>query len=125
MARILVIEDNPDSLELIVYLLTAFGHALIQASSGAAGLEAARRERPDLVLCDLQLPDLDGYDIARRLKEDPALRAIPLVAVTAYAMVGDRERVLAAGFDGYFTKPIEPERFVDQIAGYLGARPPA
>lgn len=125
MARILIIEDNAANLDLMHYLLTAFGHEPLAATDGLAGLEAAARERPDLILCDLQLPGLDGFEVARRLKADPLLGRVPLVAVTAYAMVGDRERILAAGFDGYLPKPIAPETFGQQVAVFLrgGTRP--
>jgi two-component system cell cycle response regulator len=118
-ARILVIEDNPANLELMSYLLTAYGHTVLTATDGREGIECARRERPHLIVCDVQLPHLDGYEVARWLKSDPALRTIPLVAVTALAMVGDRERVLAAGFDGYLAKPINPELFVRQMENYI------
>lgn len=119
MARILVIEDNPNNLELITYLLGAFGHGPIAAPDGGEGLAIARRETPDLILCDIQLPDINGYDLARQFKHDPALRSIPLVAVTSFAMVGDRERVLSAGFDGYISKPIDPQKFVRQVEAFL------
>jgi CheY-like chemotaxis protein len=127
MARLLIIEDHADNLELMRYLLTAFGHQPVAAMDGLAGLAAAARERPDLILCDLQLPGVDGLEVARRLKADAALRPVPLVAVTALAMVGDRERILAAGFDGYISKPIVPETFVPQIEAFLrhAPRPPA
>lgn len=118
-ARVLLIEDNRPSLELMSYLLHAFGHRPLEADDGIAGLEAMRRERPDLVICDLDLPRLDGYTLAGRAKADPELRDIPLVAVTALAMVGDRDRALRAGFDGYMSKPIEPETFVQEIERYL------
>lgn len=121
MARILVIEDNPDNLELMTYLLRAFGHAPLTAADGAEGLAAAARERPDLILCDLHLPGLDGYEVARRLKADPDLGRIPLIAVTASAMVGDRDRGLAAGFDAYIEKPIDPETFVGEIEIHLSS----
>jgi CheY-like chemotaxis protein len=123
MARILVIEDNPSNMALMVYLLKAFGHMTDEAEGGEAGLAAARREPPDLVLCDLQMPGMDGFEVARQLKADPALCAVPVVAVTAYAMVGDREKVLAAGFNGYITKPISPERFVEQVETFLPPEP--
>lgn len=122
-ARILVIEDNATNLQLMVYLLRAFGHTVLTAMSGEEGLEAARRESPELIICDIQLPRLDGYEVARRLKSHPALRAIPLVAVTALAMVGDREKVLTAGFDGYLAKPIVPQTFVRDVAAFLGGPP--
>lgn len=119
MARILVIEDNPTNMDLMVYLLSAFGHVLLTATDGEAGLEAVQREAPDLIICDIHLPRMDGYEIARRLKGDPDLRQIPLVAVTALAMMGDRDKVLQAGFDGYLSKPIAPETFVAQVEAYL------
>jgi CheY-like chemotaxis protein len=119
VARILVIEDNADNLELMVYLLEAFGHAVTTAVDGAGGLAAAASERPEVILCDLHLPGIDGYEVCRRLKADRALRRIPLLAVTASAMAGDRDRGLATGFDGYIAKPIDPERFVTEVEGFL------
>ena len=118
-ARILIIEDNPANLELMTYLLSTFGHTVLAAEDGSRGLEVARREHPDLIISDVQLPALDGYEVARWLKSDPDLRRTPLVAVTALAMVGDRDRVLAAGFDGYLAKPIDPETFVRQMEVFL------
>ncbi len=118
-AGILIIEDNPANLELMEYLLTAHGYTVLTARDGEEGLEAARRERPDLILCDIQLPGIDGYEVARRIKASSALRDIPLVAVTAFAMVGDRDKVLAAEFDGYLSKPIAPETFVQQVENFL------
>jgi len=119
MARVLVIEDNPASLDLMAYLLKAFGHAPITAIDGLLGIEAARRERPDLILCDIQLPGADGIQVCEELKKDPALKKTPLVAVTAYAMVGDREKLLSHGFDGYLSKPIEPQTFIAQLGPYI------
>ena len=121
-ARILLVEDHTESLELMAYLLTAFGHAVFTARNGEAGLSLAERERPDLVLCDVNLPGIDGCEMARRFKADSVLRDTPLVAVTAFAMVGDRERILATGFDGYLPKPIEPEAFVSQVEAFLSGR---
>jgi CheY-like chemotaxis protein len=118
-SRILVIEDNPTNLELMTYLLNAFGHVTIVAHDGEAGVEAALRELPDLILCDLALPGLDGFGVARRLKREPALAGVPLIAVTASAMVGDRDKVIATGFDGYMSKPITPETFVSEVEAFL------
>jgi two-component system cell cycle response regulator len=118
-ARILIIEDNPANLELMTYLLSTFGHTVLAAEDGNQGLNAARRAHANLIICDVQLPDIDGYDVARWLKSNPVLRSTPLVAVTALAMVGDRDRVLAAGFDGYLVKPINPETFVQQMEAFL------
>ena len=119
MAKILIIEDNEANLELMVYLLEAFGHEPIEATTGEAGLESLKQSLPDLVLCDLQLPEMDGYEVAKYLKTTPALKNIPLVAVTAFAMVGDQEKVLNAGFNGYIPKPITPETFVGQVENFL------
>jgi CheY-like chemotaxis protein len=118
-SRILVIEDNAANLELMLYLLGAFGHTTLSAGDGEEGLAMAIEERPDLIICDIYMPKMDGYEVATRLKMDSNCRAIPIVAVTASAMVGDRGRVLQAGFDGYLTKPIDPETFVEQIERYL------
>ncbi|NRF71099.1 response regulator [Aquincola sp. S2] len=123
MARILVIEDNPENLDLMVYLLRAFGHEPLAAQSGEEGLLLAQRERPDLVLCDIHMPRLDGFGVLQRLRADPALARVRCVAVTALAMLGDRAKVLAAGFDDYLSKPIEPERFVGQVETFLGLAP--
>jgi two-component system cell cycle response regulator len=120
-ARILVIEDNTANLELMTYLLNAFGHITITARDGEAGLETAHRESLDLIICDIELPKLNGYEVARQLKKHPTLQDVPLVAVTAYAMVDDREKVLNAGFNGYISKPIEPELFVSQVEAFLNS----
>ena len=117
--RILVVEDNPNNLELMSYLLRAFGYEVVTATDGAQGIERARATRPDLILLDLQMPRVDGYEAARLIKADPAIVTAPIVAVTAFAMVGDRERVLDAGIDGYLSKPIDPETFVRAVAGFL------
>jgi two-component system cell cycle response regulator len=118
-ARILLIEDNPANLDLMRYLLQAYGYTPLTAGDGEEGLEAAHRERPDLIVCDIQLPKRSGYEVAQQLKGHPDLGRVPLVAITAFAMVGDREKVLAAGFDGYLSKPIEPETFVAQVEAFL------
>jgi two-component system cell cycle response regulator len=128
MARILVIEDNPINLELMTYLLGAWGHTAVIATDGHAGLALAQATRPDLVVCDIQMPGIDGYEVARLLRADAQLRDVPLVAVTAYAMVGDSDKARAAGFDLHIAKPIDPERFMAAITGLLpgpGGVPPA
>lgn len=127
MARVLVIEDNPASLDLMVYLLQAFGHEPLSARNGLEGIALAEREVPELILCDVQLPGADGLQVCASLKNNPGLKHIPLVAVTAYAMVGDREKLLAHGFNGYLSKPINPQTFVEEMAPYLRTRvnPPA
>lgn len=118
-ARILIVEDNQTNLELMTYLLTAYGHRVLTAGDGEEGLAAVAAHRPDLIVCDVHMPKLDGYAVAHRLKADPELARIPLLAVSALAMVGDREKILATGFDGYIAKPIEPEAFVAEVEAFL------
>ncbi|HVK31041.1 MAG TPA: response regulator [Burkholderiaceae bacterium] len=115
MKRVLIVEDNPINRELVDYLLRAHGFDTLSALDGAVGLDMARRERPDLILCDVQMPVMDGIEFAHHVKSDPALRHTPLVALTALAMVGDRDRLLAEGFDGYIAKPVDPATFVDAL----------
>jgi two-component system, cell cycle response regulator DivK len=118
-ARILIVEDTPHNLELMTYLLEASGHVVIAAMTGEGGLELARLERPDLIVLDVQLPDIDGYQVLARLRADRDVAVPPVVAVTAYAMVGDRDTALAAGFDGYLSKPIDPVSFARDIDARL------
>ncbi|WP_092718735.1 MULTISPECIES: EAL domain-containing protein [unclassified Janthinobacterium] len=122
-ARILIIEDNATNMELMVYLLRAFGYTPLAAYDGEEGVRMARSELPDLIICDVHLPKLDGYGVVAELKKDPQLRKIPALAVTALAMVGDRERLLEAGFNGYIGKPIEPDLFVAELESFLPGAP--
>jgi len=119
MARILLIEDNADNRELMTYLLDAFGHETAVAEDGGAGIAALDRGTFDLIVCDIHLPKMDGYAVLAAIRVRPSMRSVPVIAVTALAMVGDRERVLAAGFDGYVGKPVEPEAFAAEIASFL------
>jgi two-component system cell cycle response regulator len=119
MARILVIEDNAINLELMTYLLRAFGHEVLHAYTGTKGLEVLRESRVDLVACDIHMPGMDGYDVLRAIRARPELAATRVIAVTASAMVGDREEVLSAGFDGYVSKPIDPQTFVADLEAFL------
>ena len=118
-AKILLIEDNPQNRYLTRFLLEQRGHEVLLADTGPQGLELAAKLCPDLILLDIQLPGMDGHAVARALKSDPRLRLIPIVAVTSYAMVGDREKCLAAGAEGYIEKPINPESFVTEIEQFL------
>lgn len=120
--KILVVEDNPTNLQLMEYLLRRFGHTVIAASDGEEGVALAERERPDVILMDLQMPKLDGYQAVRRIRDNAALHGVPVVAVTAFAMVGDRDKILTHGFDGYIAKPIVPETFVTQVEQFLHMR---
>lgn len=115
-----MIEDNTANLRLMLLLLKKYGHEALGVNGGQEGVETARRERPEVILLDIHMPRMDGYEVARVLRADAAFDGIPILAVTALAMVGDRERVLASGFSGYISKPIEPETFVDQVQRFLG-----
>nr|WP_315243241.1 response regulator [uncultured Albidiferax sp.] len=117
--RILVIEDDEFSRELVRYLLDRQGYAVLEAADGGAGVDLALSAHPDLVLCDLQMPVLNGYEVVQRLRSNPLWQVVPVIAVTAFSMPGDRAIALAAGFDDYLTKPITPEVFVEQIATFL------
>ena len=119
MARILIIEDDAPSRQLAEYLLSHAGHEVITADNGLLGLLRALTEAPELILCDLQIPQLDGYQLLERLRADRRWRRVPLVALTAFSMIGDRERILEAGFDGYLSKPITPEGFAGEVARFL------
>ena len=121
-AKILIIEDNEQNLYLATFLLQKNGHEIVQARSGPEGIELAARVRPDLIMLDIQLPGMDGYDVARELRRNPDLIDVPIVAVTSYAMVGDRERILAAGCNAYIEKPINPETFRSEIETALKIR---
>lgn len=122
--KILYIEDNEQNLYLITFILKTSGFDVLQARSGEEGIETARDTHPDLILLDIQLPGMDGYEIARRLRVNPELAHTPLVAVTSYAMLGDREKALESGCDGYIEKPINPDTFVQQITHFLSKREP-
>ncbi|HZT31342.1 MAG TPA: response regulator [Bryobacteraceae bacterium] len=118
-AKILLIEDNPQNRYLARFMLEQRGHDISEAETGPLGLEMAAKILPDLILLDIQLPGMDGHAVARMLKSDPILRTIPIVAVTSYAMAGDRERCLASGAEGYIEKPIDPESFVAEVERFL------
>ena len=121
MARILLVEDNPSNLELLRYLLTHHGHDVSCASNGEEGVNQTRALKPDIVLCDLRMPYLDGYGLLERVRADDSLAAVIVIAVTAYSMPDDRRRVAEAGFDGHLTKPIEPEKVAGQIEAFIAA----
>jgi two-component system, cell cycle response regulator DivK len=117
---ILYVEDNEDNVYMLVRRLRRHGFEVVVARDGAQGVEAARRERPDLVLMDLGLPVLDGWEATRRLKGAAETRAVPVIALSAHAMAGERERALEAGCDDYDTKPVDLERLLAKIRAQLG-----
>ena len=117
--KVLIIEDNEQNLYLMTFILKNRGYDVIQARDGREGIEVACRTAPALILLDIQLPVMDGYAVARELRSSAALARVPIVAVTSYAMAGDRERTLEAGCTGYLEKPINPQTFAEEVAQYL------
>ena len=122
--RILVVEDHEENRRIMRDLLTSAGYEMIEAVTGEEGVTLAEKERPDLILMDIQLPGLDGYEATRRIKANPALRHIPIIAVTSYALSGDDRKAFEAGCDGYVTKPFSPRALLATIRQYLPGRVP-
>ena len=120
-SRVLVIEDNEQNLYLITFILEHHGYEVIQARNGEAGIEMAKEAKPDVILLDIQLPEMDGYAVATRLKAQSDFADVPVIAVTSYAMVGDRDKAIEAGCTGYIEKPINPDTVVSDIEKYLAA----
>ena len=119
MARILIAEDNEANLALVEYLLKAAGHQTVAATDGREAVRLAQQNPPDLVICDLQMPETDGYSVLAQLRDDAALREVPVIALTAFSRRIDRTTVLVSGFDGYLSKPIDPEEFIEQVEQFL------
>lgn len=119
MKRILIVEDNEKNMYLMSFILSKKGYEIIKAETGKKGVELAIKEKPDLILMDIMLPDIDGYEATKRIRDCAAVSTIPIVAVTSFAMTGDREKVMRAGCAGYIEKPIDPEMFVPEIEKYL------
>jgi len=117
--RILLVEDQEDARRIVRDLLAVSDYELVEATTGEEGLALAERERPDLILMDIQLPGLDGYEVTRRIKANPALNHIPIIAVTSYALSGDEQKAYAAGCNGYVTKPFSPRVLLAKIREYL------
>ncbi len=120
--RILIIEDNEHNLYLMTIILQKKGYEVVSARDGRQGIALAGQVKPALILLDIQLPIMNGYDVARELRENPALADVPIVAETSYAMAGDRERIMAAGCTGYIEKPFQPDTFAAEIERYLSHR---
>jgi two-component system, cell cycle response regulator DivK len=113
--RVQLIEDNEQNRYLLTFLLERSGHQVSAANDGLAGIKLAKQNNPDVILLDIQLPTMHGYDVAQGLRRIPALANTPIIAVTSYAMPGDREKALAAGCNNYIEKPIDPETFVSEV----------
>ncbi len=118
--RILVVEDTEDNRQIIRDLLTSAGYELIEAVTGEEGVAMAAQHRPDLILMDMQLPVLDGYEATRRIKAQPELKHIPVIAVTSYALAGDEAKTKAAGCDGYVAKPFSPRLLLAKVREFIG-----
>jgi two-component system, cell cycle response regulator DivK len=119
--RILIVEDQEDNRAILRDLLSRAGYALIEAADGEEGVKLAQTEQPDLILMDIQLPVIDGYEATRRIKGVPELKSIPIIAVTSYALSGDEAKARAAGCDGYVTKPFSPRDLLAKVRTYLPA----
>lgn len=117
--KILIVDDNQDSRELAVKVLKNRGYQMIEASDGEEALEKALAEKPDLILMDISIPKINGYEVTRRLKSQTDFKATPIIALTAHAMKGDKEKALEAGCDGYISKPINVHELPDQIKSYM------
>ncbi|MDP2754431.1 MAG: response regulator [Nitrospirota bacterium] len=117
--KILIVDDNQDSRELVVKILKNRGYLIIEAVDGEEALEKAIAENPDLILMDISIPKIDGYEVTKRLKSQVTFKNTPIIALTAHAMKGDREKALEAGCDGYISKPIDIHELPDQIKSYL------
>jgi two-component system, cell cycle response regulator DivK len=118
--RILVIEDIEDNRRIVRDLLTSAGYELIEATTGLEGVRMAAEHRPDLILMDIQLPELDGYEATRRIKADPTCAAIPIIAVTSYALSGDEAKTREAGCDAYLAKPVSPRALLAKVREFIG-----
>ena len=122
MKKILVVEDNAKNMYLICFIIEKMGHTAIRAATGEDGVALALREKPDLVLMDIQLPGIDGQEATRRIRLSPAGKDLQIVAITSFAMTGDKERLLTAGCTGYIEKPINPETIMGDISAFLGEK---
>lgn len=121
MKTALVIEDNENNMELITFILKSAGYSTIGAETGQEGLRLARTQKPDFIILDIQLPDIEGTEVLKQVRAEGSIQDTPVIAVTSYAMAGDRERMLSAGCDGYIEKPIDPEKVVEYIKSIVGA----
>lgn len=117
--RVLVIEDNEQNLYLMRFLLEKHGYAVVEAKDGRKGIEMAKEANPHIILLDIQLPEMDGYSVARELRRSREYDHIPIIAVSSYAMVGDREKALEAGVNDYIEKPIDPDTFIEQVKKFI------
>ncbi len=117
--KVLIIEDNEQNMYMLTFLLEAENYEVIQSLSGKAGVEMAKNDKPDIILLDIQLPEMDGYAVAKNIRMIDELKATPIIAVTSYAMPGDKEKCIESGATGYIEKPINPDTFISQMKSFL------
>lgn len=122
MAKALIVEDNENNMELISFILEASGYETIKAENGLNGVDMALSENPDFIILDIQLPDIDGLEVLKRIRDSEEGKTVLIIAMTSYAMSGDKDRMLKAGFNGYIEKPIDPEQVVQQIRDILAMK---
>ena len=122
MKTVLVIEDNEDNMVLITFILEKSGYKVLKAETGQQGLDIALEARPDFIILDIQLPDMDGLEVLRKIRNSEINGSLAVIAMTSYAMVGDREKMMAAGCNGYIEKPLDPSKVIDQIRGIIGEK---
>lgn len=117
--KALIIEDNEQNMYMLSFLLKNNNYEVVQAFNGLDGIKAAREDNPDVILLDIQLPEMSGYDVARELRNNRTLEHVPIIAVTSHAMVGDREKAMESGATGYIEKPIDPDNFIQRMESYF------
>ena len=117
--KVLIIEDNEQNMYMLTFLLENENYEVVQAYNGTAGIEAAKNNKPDIILLDIQLPEMDGYSVAKKLRESTDLKDTPIITVTSYAMPGDKEKAIKSGATGYIEKPINPDTFIAQMESFL------
>ena len=123
--RILLIEDNEQNRYLATYILEHKGYQVLHAPDGATGIDIAAAEQPDMILLDIQLPNMNGYQVAKALRQNPRVPPVPIIAVTSYAMVGDREKAIESGCTGYIEKPINPDTFIQEVETHWSRETPS
>lgn len=120
--KAILIEDNENNRYLLTLLLEHAGFEVAAAADGKSGVDLARRESPDVILLDIQMPEMDGYEVAAVMKQDPLLAPVPIIGVSSFAMPGDRDKAMRVGFAGYIEKPVDPERFAQSVTAFLQGR---
>jgi CheY-like chemotaxis protein len=121
--RVLVVDDEPDAIKICHYILKMYGAEALSATNGQEGIATALEQKPEVILSDIAMPVMNGYEMIGALKENPQTKTIPVIAITAHALVGDREKAISAGFTGYMAKPLQPKKFIHDLIGLLKQHP--